>query len=75
MEESTRDSKFLFHLLYFLLVMFARILIYLLLVFLLSEGVRNVIILDMRFLAPSVSIKKQARKLHFRFTKMIQCIR
>ena len=45
MEESTRDSKFLFHLLYFLLVMFARILIYLLLAFLLSEGVRNVIIL------------------------------
>ena len=27
------------------------------------------IILDMRFLALSVSIKKQARKLHFRFTK------
>ena len=38
MEESTRDSKFLFHLLYFLLVMFARILIYLLLAFFVIRG-------------------------------------
>lgn len=38
MEKSTRDSKFLFHLLYFLLVMFARILIYLLLAFFVIRG-------------------------------------
>lgn len=38
MAESERDSRVLFHLLYFLLVMFARILIYLLLAFFIVRG-------------------------------------